>query len=297
MTASVATDELLPWLDGPAGDLSGWSRGGQGGKTIHFLHGNGFCARTLWPLARRLPGDVDIMLTDLPGHGGSVQTAHRMPDWAAMAERVGDAIESHRGGQPVIGIGHSMGGVITLLLAASRPHLFERIILLDPILFSPEVVLYQRLARKSGLWRRSRLVKAVSARRRVWPDENSLKEDLKNKTLYRRWSDEALDNFVLGGTKTVPEGVALCCNPQWEAAIFGSYPRGLWKAVHRLQVRADILVASDSYPFIARSARKAAARNPCIRWQSVEGSHCFPMEQTDKTADVLAQMLISETGH
>ncbi|MAS24975.1 MAG: hypothetical protein CMI08_07800 [Oceanospirillaceae bacterium] len=292
MQVSHQTEELTEWYDGPAADIRGWYYPGDEARPVlHFLHGNGFCARTLWPLARRLSDGGSVLLTDLPGHGGSAQPAHRMPDWVAMAERVGDALETRRGNQPVIGIGHSMGGVITLLLAARRPHLFQRIILLDPVLFSPEVVFYQRLARKSGLWKRSRLVKSVSNRRRQWGGTGEMWKALKDKSLYRNWSDEAFENFVRGGTNKGPDGISLACSPLWEASIFGSYPRGLWQAVHQISVRTDILVASDSYGFIARSARKASAANANIHWQNFEGGHCFPMEQADKTADVLAQML------
>jgi len=291
MSAYNLSGQLLPWHDGPVGDLSGWARPGNDSVTLHFLHGNGFCSRTLLPLALRLPGAPSLLFTDIPGHGNSLQPAHRMPDWQAIAGRIGDALETRNGGQRMIGIGHSMGGVLTLLLAASRPQLFERIILLDPVLFSPEVVWYQRLARKTGLWKRSRLIQAVNGRRRIWPDEETMKEDLRRKSLYRHWHDEALDNFIHGGTKTVPEGIALACNPHWEASIFGSYPRGLWKAVHKLNIGTDILVASESYSFIARSVRKAAAANKNIRWRPVEERHCFPMEQPDKYAEMLAQML------
>lgn len=292
MTITTAGNGLQSWTDGDTDDLHGWLRpADEQQQTLHFLHGNGFCSRTLLPLAERLAPASRLLLTDVPGHGGSVQPAHDMPDWLKMSRRISSALERRQGKQPMVGIGHSMGGVMTLMMAAEKPQLFSRIVLLDPVLFSPEILLYQRLARKSGLWKRSRLVKAVSARRSVWPDAAAMKEDLRRKSLYRNWTDEALDNFILGGTKIVPDGLALCCDPHWEAAIFGSYPRGLWQAVHRVRVPVDILVASESYGFIARSARKAAKANKHIRWHPVTGGHCFPMEQPQMAADLLAQIL------
>ena len=38
--------------------------------------------------------------------------------------------------EPIVGIGHSFGAAVTFLAAASRPDLFERVILLDPTIFS-----------------------------------------------------------------------------------------------------------------------------------------------------------------
>ncbi len=287
---------LTSWWDGQSRDLHGLQReGADGALLLHFLHGNGFSAHTLVPMADALPSDWNLLLTDVPGHGGSQQPAHHMPDWLRMARRVGDALEVRNGGRKAIGIGHSMGGVMTLMLAAERPHLFERIILLDPVLFSAEILLFQRLARKTGLWKRSALVKAVQGRRSVWPDAASLGQDLQRKSLYRNWDAAALKGFILGATRATEEGVELACNPAWEAAIFGSYPRGLWQAVHRVNVPVDILVAADSYPFILKSARKAAKANRHIRFEMAPGSHCFPMEQPAQTAQRIQELLVTKS--
>lgn len=280
---------LQPWS---SNGLGGWTANGESSApAIHVLHGNGFCARTLWPMLQSLNPAGDVYLTDVPGHGRSQQPNHDMPDWQAIAESVAEGVKARAGGKPVIGIGHSMGGVLTMLMAAKHPQLFERIILLDPVLFSPEVVLFQRVARKSGLWKRSALVKAVSARRRNWPDRETMRDDLCRKSLYRRWTSEALDEFISGGTEPVEEGLTLSCDPEWEASIFGSYPRGLWRAVHSIQVPVDILVATESYGFISRAAKKAQKGNSNIRWQQVEGGHCFPMEQPQLAADLIVNLL------
>lgn len=281
---SVLTRALTPWQDN---ELAGWTRpGAEGAPAVHILHGNGFCATTLLPMAQQLPADWSLLLTDVPGHGRSQQPAHHMPDWLRMARRIGDGLAS-RSTVPVLGVGHSMGGVLTLMLAAERPQLFSRIVLLDPVLFSPEILLLQKMARKTGLWRRTALVKAVAARRRHWPDAGTMLADLQQKSLYRRWQPEALQAFVAGGSCDTAEGRSLCCDPAWEASIFGSYPRGLWQAVRRVEVPVDIVVASDSYGFIAPAARRAAAANPRIRVVPVEGSHCFPMEQPQQAAQII----------
>ena len=288
---------LQQWFDGDNKDLGGWlvkreplAREGNL-PSLHVLHGNGFCARTLRPATEALYGVGDIWFTDVPGHGLSAQPAHDMPDWLRIARRVGDALERNSEGRPVIGIGHSMGGVLTLMLAAERPQLFSRIILLDPVLFSPEVVLAQRLMRKTGLWKRTGLVKAVAARRALWPDAVTARDELARKSLYRNWAPEALDEFIAGGLRPVDEEVALACNPAWEASIFGSYPRGLWHAVRKLNVRTDILVASESYGFIARAVRRAVASNANIHWQPVMGTHCFPMESPAMATRLISDLL------
>jgi len=272
-------------------DISGWDRKGEEGATsVHLLHGNGFCSPTLLPVGMKFPQEWNLLFTDVPGHGNSKQPQGYMPNWLTMARQIGEALES-RVNEPIYGVGHSLGGVMTLMIAAERPHLFKKIVLLDPVMFSQEVIFIQRMMRKSGFWRRTNLVKRVANRRNHWPDADSMRAELSQKGLYKHWVPEALEAFIEYGTKPVSNGIELSCDPAWEASIFGSYPRGLWEAVRKVSVPVEIMVASDSYSFIARSARRAAKANKNISWQSVEGGHCFPMEQPEKTAKLLLEKL------
>lgn len=288
--SALIPSTLTPWRDDRAPALAGWSREvAQPSERVHFLHGNGFCSATLWPVAQHLPQDWSLYFTDLPGHGGSEQPNDAMPDWRAMARRIGDALALRTQGQPVVGVGHSIGGMLTLLLASERPELFSRIILLDPIFFSPGIQLAQATLRHTGLWSRMRLVTSVQKRRQHWPDQQALHADLRGKSLYRHWDDLAFECFVAGATVARENGVSLACNPMWEANIFGSYPRKLWAAVKQLAVPTELYVARKSFPFIVKSAQRAARINGHIVWQYSEGTHCYPLE----TPQLAANQIIS----
>lgn len=286
---------LSAWQD-QENQLAGFTRlGSSDAPIVHLMHGNGFCSTTLWPLASHFPADWNLWFADVPGHGLSAQPQGYMPNWLRLARKVGEGLETRLGNYPerkVIGLGHSMGGILTLMLAAERPHLFERIVLLDPVLFSPEIIWLQKALRKTGLWRYSRLVRQVAARRQQWPDSAAMSADLQQKTLYKNWHPQALSCFIQDGTQLNPQGkLTLSCQPSWEASIFGSYPRGLWEAVKRVQVPVSILLASDSYRFIQHSTQRAQKLNPLIDYQVVSGSHCFPMEQPQISAERILQLL------
>lgn len=263
----------------------------QGAGEIHLLHGNGFCARTLEPFAASLDSDARWLLTDIPGQGVSQRPGAAEPDWNQMAEDIASSIRQRASG-PVTGIGHSMGGVLTLMAAARHSDVFSRIVLLDPVLFPPEIIAVQALLRRSGLWRRTALVRKVSARRSVWPGAAALAEDLRRKALYRDWHSQALEAFVRYGTVADEEGrVRLRCAPEWEAAIFGSYPRKLWRSVAGVSCPVDILVASRSYGFIPRAVRKAKALNSNVKVHEVSGTHCFPMENPEQAAQLVRRII------
>src|SRR5690554_7466205 len=95
-----------------------------------------------------------------------------------------------------------------------------------------------------------------------------MRAELSQKGLYKHWVPEALEAFIEYGTKPVSNGIELSCDPAWEASIFGSYPRGLWEAVRKVSVPVEIMVASDSYSFIARSARRARSEEHTSELQS-----------------------------
>ena len=283
---------LTLWQD--AG-LAGFTRATESGEpTLHLLHGNGFCATTLSPIAQHFPEHWNVLFTDVPGHGLSEQPSGFMPNWLRIARTIGDGLEKRLQALEIshcIGVGHSMGGIMTLMLAAERPHLFSQIILLDPVFFSPEIIWAQKFLRKSGLWKRTSLVKAVAARRNEWSNAEEMREYLLSKKLYKNWHPDAISAFIENGTRQTEHGLTLNCAPSWEASIFGSYPRGLWQAVRLLKVPTTILTATDSYSFIIKSAAKAAKKNSVIRVQSVEGTHCFPMEAPRISAETIMNLI------
>lgn len=262
---------------------------------VHFLHGTGFSAMTLAPMASVLPDAWDLWLTDVPGHGLSEQPNHKMPDWPALADSVAETISisadiNNKG--PMIGVGHSMGGIVTLFAAVKYPKLFSRIILLDPVLFNTEILIAQQLMRTLGVWKKSALVRSVRQRKSSWNNVDEMLQELKQKQLYRLWHPAAMSAFGQYAAKENKDGsVKLLCDPKWEGSIFGSYPKGLWKAIRKVDIPVDILVADKSYSFIPKGANKAANINKNITIHKFGNHHCFPMEQPEETASFIEQLI------
>ena len=64
-------------------------------------------------------GDYHHLIPDLPGYGRSAWN-EPVPDFDGLVDRLAFWLEG-RGGSPVVVVGHSMGGVLGLLLAERHP--------------------------------------------------------------------------------------------------------------------------------------------------------------------------------
>jgi len=264
-------------------------------RKVHLLHGNGFSSFTLSEFAAELPQDWNLYFTDIPGHGNSEQPSHRMPDWQSMASTIAQGIIDTTNlskDEKVTGIGHSLGGVLTLLAAYEYPHLFDRIVLLDPPLFEPHLLVIQHFLRTTGIWKKTKFTKAVNNRREHWHSEEEMYSDLKKKRLYKNWQPQVLKDFINGATfKDENNGLNLLCDPRWEASIFNSYPKKVWKKIANIKVPVEVVTADNSYKFIRPATKRAMKLNNLIQRHDFGKSHCFPMEVPKDTAKFVVNLI------
>ncbi|MGH3035826.1 MAG: alpha/beta fold hydrolase [Gaiellaceae bacterium] len=121
--------------------------GAEGAPPVICLHGVNAHGRRYRALAEeRLAARYRVRALDLRGHGRSGWEA----PWTIEAH-VDDLLETVD--EPATWIGHSFGGRLTLEVAARRPELVERAVLLDPALWVPAQIAYaiaeQELQEKS----------------------------------------------------------------------------------------------------------------------------------------------------
>ncbi len=108
--------------------------GDANGARLTCLHGVTGFGGHFAGLAERLGSAWDVVAPDLLGHGRSSHD----PPWS-IAAHVAAILES-AGDRPGAWIGHSFGGRLAVEVAAARPDLVERLILLDPAVWLPPPV-------------------------------------------------------------------------------------------------------------------------------------------------------------
>lgn len=253
----------------------------SGKPVLHFVHGTGYCGRVYWPMLSRLRRDFDLVTSDVQGHG---DTDHggRFHGWNRSAELALEAWQlqrRHFDPVPHVAAGHSFGGVITALMLAQEPTQFRRALLLDPVFFSPVMIGVAALSDVVGLYRRNTLAKKVGKRRRHWPDRATAYANLEGRGMFKGWAPEALQAYVDFAMKESDDGgVELKCRPSRESDLFGSYPRRLWSTLAKVRTPMKLEYGTQSYPFVAASARRLAASHPFVLAEEVPGGHCYMQE-------------------
>lgn len=95
--------------------------------------------------------------------------------------------------QPLIGVGHSMGGFHLTNLALIHPRLFTTLILIDPVL--------QRDPNPLGNYAPAQ----ASARRRdLWPSREAARTGFKKSKFYQTWDPRVLDLWIEHGLRDLP---------------------------------------------------------------------------------------------
>jgi pimeloyl-ACP methyl ester carboxylesterase len=289
--------QLIPWShttrEGFA--LRGWHSPPSGKPLLHFLHGNGFCGRTYEPMLAPLSRHFDLWLCDVQGHGDS-DHGGRFLGWNRNADLAMEALDAQGGAfrdVPLYGAGHSFGGVLTALILGDQRERFVRAVLLDPVLFTPAMIMGMSVGELTGVVKHTPMARAARARRRHWPSREDAFRQLHGKGVYKGWTDEALHAFLEHALKEAHDGgVELKCKPSREADIFSSAPDRLWGLLGRVRTPTLVLHATKTFPFVTDSVARWRAVNDVVEAQQVQGGHCFMQEKPALAAELVLAYLL-----
>ncbi len=190
--------------------------GDSGLESILFLHATGFHARVWDEVIRLLPGRHIIAL-EFRGHGRSGKQGPY--NWNSFGMDLVDFVDA-LGLDNVIGIGHSLGGRVLVHVAALRSLCFKRLILVDPVIFEPQIYKNRRAS--------SEVINPadhMTARRRNrWADWQEMYERFVVRDPFNLWQQSVLRDYCQYGLLPDDEwpGFKLACPPLVEAEIYAT---------------------------------------------------------------------------
>lgn len=272
---------------------------GGDGMPLLLLHPNGVGAGFFEPLALAVRDTFRPVAVDLRGHGGTDAPAMRAG--FAFAEMAADvlAVLEHLGIDETVAVGESLGGGVSLLVDEQRPGVIRRLLLCEPVAFSPD----GRALRPSGTGHGDggNYMSTIARKRRaVWPDRDAVYESYRSRPPFDAIAPEALAAYVRWGFVDRADGqVELACAPDVEATIFevSGEPIGAPAAWRHLGgLTADTVLACGAQSDLPAAWFAAQAEHAGAPLVTLSGGHFFLQEDTARAAKLVRDHLTWRPG-
>jgi pimeloyl-ACP methyl ester carboxylesterase len=265
---------------------------------VLFLHANGYPAAVYRRFLATLADAVEVVpvaILETPA-----DTPGRLR-WRRMREQVLDALGGADAGTGLVG--HSMGGYLALMAAATRLPARHPVVLIDSPLpaFGKGALL--SLAQRTGLVYRFGPAPVAARRRHTWPDLDEARNFFAGKSFVQRWAPGVLDDFVahalhsrngLQAAGHGSPGVTLRIPREEERDIYAHLP-------HREAARALLRLRAAGVPvgFVAgshstemkmagwRTNRRLFGK----RLVTLDAGHLVPLEAPEACAKAVLDLL------
>lgn len=263
-------------------------------RPIVFSHGNSFPAST-----------YRVMLDSLRARGWHVaaiekyghDTRYPVTDgWPHLVQQLADFAaaqkQAHGGLAPCL-VGHSLGGILSLMCAAQHPDLARAVVLLD----SPVVSGWR--ARGLGLVKRTPLMQRlgpsqVSRRRRhEWDDREAVFQYFRGKKAFALWDEQVLHDYVDHGTFDADGRWRLAFDREVESRIYDTLPHNIEQLLRRHPLRCPAVFIGGLRSAELRAVGGVERTRRLVRGHvmMLDGTHLFPMEKPLATAAAMEAAL------
>lgn len=254
---------------------------------LHFAHGNGFPAQCYTQLLNALGEDFKCFYIDKIGHNPQFPVTE---NWPYLVDEVIDSIKKQCGDEPVIAVGHSLGGVLSLLAAIKQPQLFKAVIMLDSPLLGRLKSSMVKLAKTLGFIDRITPAHRTRGRRQRWKDKGQLLRYLRNRPLFKTFSEACLEDYMAYGLINGKDGYHLRFDSHIEYLIYRTIPDHLHQYAGQLTVPAALIYGGQS-DVVDRFDVRYMKQHYGVECIKIKGTHMFPMEDPDTVAKYIKHTL------
>jgi len=264
--------------------------GGEG-EIFHFAHANAYPLRSYISFLNQFTDNYNVIgMNQRPMWSDS--NPDSFEDWVDLADDLIDAFDENNVSQ-VIGAGHSMGAIATLIASIKRPDLFTKIILIDPVILPLQVYEMMKgmsFQQKSQI---NPLLNIALKRRNKWTNEVAARDYFESKTFFKRFTESAKRDFIEHGIRLGDDDTyTLAYSREWEARIYGTSPSP-WEYLKNIAhpcliVRAehsDVITSEEAWMEI----KQTAVGSTCIQ---IDGAgHLIPQETPEKLYKRITEFL------
>ena len=266
-----------------------------GAPLLHLAPANGFPPKTYLPLLRKL-GPYRAVCLPPRALWGDQAPPSEYRDWRADADDLlaGFAAFDLR---EVVALGHSLGGLVSMLALLKAPERFKALIMLDPPILPRDLLEEIGRAWAGGYVRDLPLVKAALRRRQIFASREDAFERFRQKPLFADWSDESLRLYVQHGLKRAASGqFELVWSTAWEAHYFSTVYLKIWETLPRLTGSPPALIVRGGESDTLGAGAFKRVQSLALALDGIEMArrgHLFPLAAPEQTAQLIMDWLRS----
>ncbi|ASU38468.1 alpha/beta hydrolase [Herbaspirillum sp. meg3] len=255
---------------------------------LHFAHANSYPAGTYGMFFDLLREHYDVRALPMHAHNPKYPVDD---GWRKLGKELGEEL-AQRYNEPVILVGHSMGGILSLLAGRKRPDLVRCVVMLDSPIVAGWRASALHLAKLFKIESKRSPAVASIKRRNAWPDMEAAYQHYAAKAMFAAWPERVLRDYVTAGIEPEPSGgVKLRFTRETETAVYRTIPHHLG-ALARRQYPVPIGFVGGTNSAECRLAGLAATKKlvgPYFR--QIPGGHLFPMESPEAAAGATHEMI------
>ena len=257
--------------------------------TLDFSHANGYPAGTYQqPFSIWRAAGWRVLAVERFGHDPRYPVTS---NWPRLRDQLIDFV-AEQAPQGAFLVGHSLGGLLSLLAASKRPELAKGLVMLDSPVFTGWRAHTVQALKHSRLIQRLGPGKVSRTRRHQWPTQQAAFDHYAAKSLFARWAPGMLADYIAAGTVHSNGQWVLAFESEVETRIYNSLPHQLGRVLHRHPLRCPVgFIAGSHSVEIRQGGLETARRLAGERLLWLEGSHLYPMEQPQQTANAVLQLL------
>ena len=259
-----------------------------GGKEIQFLHANAYTPGCYNELFKELSDYKIFAPFQRPLWNNS--SPSDLHSWSLFRDDIIEHMElMNRSG--VIGMGHSMGGIVALLASLKNPRLFSQLILIDPVIIPGLFASFTRLMPFQLKERYIPIVKIAMKRKDKWSGKEQARSHFLSKKIFQRFSKNAFDDFMQNGLSEIEEGVTLSYPKRWEAQVYGTAPN-LWNQLSKVSCPITIIRGEFSDVLTDRTWSLIKRKMKNAKFLEIKkAGHLVPFERPKECAELIKSQI------
>ena len=215
-----------------------------------------------------------------------------LESWDIIANDLRDFF-AQEGYREVIGVGHSLGAVATMMAAVRYPDLFRALVLIEPVFLPPQIL--NMVAVQPDAIESMPLLAQTRHRRTHWPDRQTAFDHFRRKAVFKRWPDTTVSDYVNYALhETEQSEVTLTYNREWEAFFYAHPPLHVWDDITRVTQPTLAVRGAESDTLTRQSWQMWQELQPQAMYVEIaEVGHMVPMEQPQSLAATIHEQLLA----